>query len=82
MAGTNGNPCVKDEYPSDKELHPSLFSSVSSILKTHKESGWRLTLMGRSSCVKPLEPQRVPYPCALDRRISPNGIEWGGAKEK
>ncbi|CAL8162562.1 unnamed protein product [Prunus armeniaca] len=47
MAGTNRNPCVKDEYPSDKELPPSLLSSASSILKTHKESRWCLPPYGK-----------------------------------
>ncbi|CAL2238520.1 unnamed protein product [Prunus armeniaca] len=47
MAGTNRNPCVKDEYQSDKELPPSLLSSASSILKTHKESRWRLPPYGK-----------------------------------
>ncbi|CAL9029628.1 unnamed protein product [Prunus brigantina] len=42
MAGTNRNLCVKDEYPSDKELPQSLLSSASSILKTHEENRWRL----------------------------------------
>ncbi|CAL8152959.1 unnamed protein product [Prunus armeniaca] len=80
MVGTNGNPCVKEEYASDKELHPFFFSSVSFILKTHKESRWRLTPMGRSGHTKPLEPQRAPYPCTLDRKIVPNRIEWEEAK--
>ncbi|KAI5333401.1 hypothetical protein L3X38_023532 [Prunus dulcis] len=68
--------------PTGQKTIPVFFSSVSSILKNKKESKWRLTLMGRSSCVKPLELQRARYPCALDRKISPSRIEWGEAKEK
>ncbi|CAL2270246.1 unnamed protein product [Prunus armeniaca] len=58
------------------------FSTANSILKNQRESRWRFTLMEKTSCVKTLEPQRTPYPCTLDRKITSNRIKWEGATKR
>ncbi|CAL2229614.1 unnamed protein product [Prunus armeniaca] len=41
--------------------------------KPIRKAGGAFPSMGRSNCVKPLEPQRVPYPGFLDGEIHQEG---------
>ncbi|CAL8087604.1 unnamed protein product [Prunus armeniaca] len=53
-----------------------LFPQLAPIGKIEKKVSGASPLWRKTSYAKTLEPQRDPYLCALDGRISPKKIKW------